>query len=341
MRTELPELSADARRARIQRRVSLVFLILLVVLAGYFGYVGYEGSRRLTAEGTTASDCRTPAVLGWDYEAINYDISADEATGQGACRARAGTAGDEVVAADGTRIAGWWIPSASGIGPGGPTVVLAHAEGGSKSAMLQHAGLLRSEYNVVAFDFRQHGQSGGEMTTQGVLEQQDLAAMLDWLEATKAPTRIAVLGVRMGGATAAGVARGDARVEALILDSTHPTLVGAVEAGLSAGGYPLALPAAWAILFGGLIRTGIDLSVGDPLHAVDDLDDRPLLVLHRSADTTLPSSSPHELYAAARRGRVDAELHVCDGATPDLASACRGQYAAWVLGFLARTFGTS
>jgi hypothetical protein len=54
------------------------------------------------------------------------------------------------------------------------------------AGMLGHAALLRDRYNVVAFDFRHHGQSSGELTTQGVHERRDIQAVLD--EALRSPT---------------------------------------------------------------------------------------------------------------------------------------------------------
>jgi pimeloyl-ACP methyl ester carboxylesterase len=336
---------ARARRERLQRWISFVLAALLVVAVTYFGYVGFEGSGQMTGHPSPSRDCRTPAMLGWEYEAVNYDVGGDAALAEEPdperCRTLGLPAGDEVTASDGTRIAGWWIPSAADIGPAGPTVVLAHGWGSNKSRMLRYVELLRSSHNVVAFDFRHHGQSGGETTTQGLLEQQDLRAVLDWLERSKAPAQIALFGESMGGATAVNVARDDPRVDALILDSTHATLMGAIEARLALAGYPLAQPGAWAILFGGLIRTGLDLSSVDPVLAVDDLGDRPLLILHGSADIAAGPRNAERLQAAAQEGGVDVELHFCDAGHAGLVTACGDEYAGWVHDFLARALKTS
>src|SRR4029079_16395979 len=94
------------------------------------GYVGYEGSRKaVSVDESRSRDCRTPDVqLGWDYQAINYD-RADDARLQANnpdlkhCASQGSAAGDEIVTDDGVRIAGWYIPSAHGAGPTGPTAV--------------------------------------------------------------------------------------------------------------------------------------------------------------------------------------------------------------------------
>ena len=65
-------------------------------------------------------------------------------------------------------------------------MVLAHGYGGNKSTMLaRSAEVLHDRYNLVLFDFRNHGQSTGTQTTQGVLEASDLKAVIGWLERAK------------------------------------------------------------------------------------------------------------------------------------------------------------
>lgn len=332
------------RRNRLGRWLTFAVVAVLVALVAYLGYVGYEGSRQLVFP-THSADCRTPATLDWPYEAINYDIGADAALAAEAdrehCAAPVTPAGDELLTSDGLRIAGWYVPAASGIGPGGPTVVLAHGWSANKSDVLDRMAILHADYNLVAFDFRNHGQSRGTSTTQGDLEQRDLRAVLGWLERTKGPERVALLGVSMGGVTVAAGASGADAVRAVILDSTQATLANAVGARLHAAGYPLELPGSWAILLGGLVRTGQDMSVADPLQSVTQLGDRSLLIIEAGADASIPADDAEQILEAATAAGVDARLVQCaaaeHGAT---ASACPGEYADWVLGFLAQALGT-
>ncbi|MGH2418840.1 MAG: hypothetical protein ACRDFY_10945, partial [Candidatus Limnocylindria bacterium] len=123
---ELPPDPSTERRARLTRRVSFAFAALLVALVAYLGYVGYEGSRQLTDAPSPTADCRTPATMGWDYEAIGYDIATDAELATeidpGAC-ARQGSPAGDAVRVDEVALAGWYIPAAGGAGPSGPTVV--------------------------------------------------------------------------------------------------------------------------------------------------------------------------------------------------------------------------
>jgi len=338
---ELPPDPRTERRARITGWITFGFAAIFVALLAYLGYVAYEGSRQLADHPSPSTDCRTPASLGWPYEAINYDIATDAALQDEpdplSCATAPAAAGDALTAPDGVRLAGWYLASASGSGPTGPTVVLTHGWGSNKSAMLGRAAILRPTYNVVLFDLRNHGQSGDAPTTQGVRESEDLRAVIDWLEATKGPERIGVLGVSMGGATALMEADRDERIDALVVESTHATLANAAQARLERAGYPLAMPGSWAILLGALVRTGEDVSAADPVASVRRLDRRPLLLISGGADASIGPTDAQDLYAAARAAGVPVELRICEPAGHAVSDeVCAEEYAAWVLGFLER-----
>ncbi|HEX2142507.1 MAG TPA: alpha/beta hydrolase [Candidatus Limnocylindria bacterium] len=340
---ELPEHPRSARRAAIWRWVSFALVALLVAALTYLAYIGFVGSDQVSEPPFPSRDCRTPAIaFGWTYEPINYDPTTDvvlEGYPDAAnCPEQGVAAGDDVVTSDGKSIAGWYVPAASGIGPEGATLVLAHGHGGNKSSMLGHAEVLHDDYNLVLFDLRNHGQSEDAPTTVGVHERRDLQAMVDWLETNKAPRALGVLGTSMGSAVAVNEAMNDSRVDALVLESTHATLANALEARLRRAGYPLAVPAAWSILMGGLIRTGADMSAADPVQAIGRLEEVPVLLIGGGQDYSMGPTDAEDLQAAAQAAGIDAELHVCEPAGHGGAHiGCPDEYRDWVLGFLART----
>ncbi len=337
---ELPPDPSTEQRTRVTRWASFAFAALLVALVAYLGYVGYEGSRQLTDPPDPTTDCRTPATMGWPYEAINYDIETDAELSLEAdpedCSHQGIPAGD-VVTVGAVELAGWYIPAANGIGPTGPTVVMAHGWRSNKSNMLDRAAILHDTYNLVLLDLRNHGQSSDAETTQGVREAQDLRAMVDWLEQAKGPEQIVLFGVSMGGATVLAEADQDERVDAVIAESTHATLANAAQARLDASGYPLSMPGSWAILLGTLIRTGEDVSAVDPVQTVERLDDRPLLLIHAENDMSIGPDDAETMLAAAEAAGSPTELDVCPGATHSQSlDTCPEVYPGWVLGFLER-----
>jgi pimeloyl-ACP methyl ester carboxylesterase len=342
---ELPSLRRADRRALIGRWVTFALVALLVVLLVYLAYVGFAGSEQVVEPGRSR-DCRTPSLAyGWEYEAINYQITGDlplaDLPDPTECDIEPAMAGDSLVTPDGVSLAGWYIPAGSGAGPEAPTIVLAHGHGTNKSGMLARAEALHDDFNLVLFDFRNHGQSEDGQTTVGLLERTDLRTVIDWLERTKAPAAIGVLGVSMGSATAVNEARADQRVDALVMESTHATLANALEARLELQGYPLALPGAWSILLGGLVRTGQDMSAADPVQAVEGYGERPLLLVADGQDDTIGPTDADDLLAAARSGGALVELQVCEAAGHGQSvRACAGDYPDWVLGFFADALGS-
>lgn len=315
--------------------------LALVLLVAYLAFVGYQGSQVFGAR-DRSGDCRTPAsAFGWAYEAINYDRASDSTLDAFPDRTecpRAGqAAGSKLTASDGIRIAGWYIPAGRQSATA-PTIVLAHGDGKTKSEMLAWAAPLHADYNLVLFDFRNHGQSSGSVTTLGVREVGDLQAVLDWLEKAKSPPSVAVLGVSMGGVTAIDEAVGDDRVSAVILDSTHATLVGSLQAQLQHEGYPLALPGAWSILLGGLLRTGEDMSVADPIQSIGRIGERPVLIVEAGKDDAVAPGDTADLVKAAKDDGATVELQTCPSASHGgSVKTCSDDYAAWVLGFLQRS----
>jgi pimeloyl-ACP methyl ester carboxylesterase len=331
-------------RSRVTQRVTFLFAALLVVLVVYFAYVGFEGSSQFSDAPAASTDCRTPATMGWDYEAVNYDQSADLALAgepdPGNCTARSAAAGDEVTGPGDVGLAAWYVPAGSGAGPSAPTVILVHGWGSNKNDMLDRAVVLHDAYHLLMLDLRNHGQSGDAQTTQGLREAADLGAMLDWLEAEKAPTAIAVLGVSMGGATALAEANRDERVAGVIVESTHATLANAIQARLEQAGYPLAVPGSWAILLGSLLRTGVDASAVDPVLGVQRLDERPLQLVYGGADDRIGPDDATTLQTAADEAGSRVDLAVCEEAGhAESLEVCPGLWSDAVLGFLERVIG--
>ena len=338
---QLPPDPRTERRTRLGRWLTFGLAAVLVALVTYLAYVGYEGSRQLSEPPNRSGDCRTPGTMGWQYEAINYELATDaqleSEPDRRNCARQGAPAGDQLRVGS-VGLAGWYVPAAADdAGPGAATVVLTHGWGSNKSSMLDRAAMLHDRYNLLLFDLRNHGQSSAAATTQGVREADDLRAMVDWLEREKDPEQIAVLGVSMGGATALAEAGGDDRIDAVIAESTHATLANAARARLDRSGYPLAAPGSWAILLGSLIRTGEDVSAVDPIQSVTRLDGQPFLLIHAGRDDSIGPDDAPSLVAAAEEAGVAAELRVCEEAGHAMADdICPEEYAGWVLAFLER-----
>jgi pimeloyl-ACP methyl ester carboxylesterase len=331
----------------VKRLLVTLLVVAMVAAVGYTAFVGYEGSRQaVSVDEGRSRDCRTPDLLmGWEYEAINYDIADDAAlklahADMTDCASQGISAGDEIVTADGVRIAGWYVPAANGAGPTAATVILVHGYAANKSDILPYGAGLHDTYNLVAFDLRNGGRSTGTQTTYGVLEQGDLRAVIDWLVREKDPGWIGLLGNSMGAATAITEARSDPRVQALALDSMHARIAYQFEQRLRHSGHP-PYPGTWAIFIGAWLRTGQDLGAADPLDALPELGTRPMLVTHGTADNEDLPEHTQGLVADAEAADIPVELHWCEDAGHGMViDVCTDAYATWVLEFFSAASGT-
>ena len=332
------------RMASRLRRIGIVLAVVALLLgAAYTGYVGYEASRQaVNVDEHRSRDCRTPdLIFGWSYEAINYPIADDAALRRANpdmrnCSGQGVKAGSDVVTPDGIQIAGWYVPAADGSGPEAQTIVLVHGYGGDKSGILEYGAALHERYNLVAFDERHGGRSTGTQTTLGVREQDDVRAIVDWVERTKKPAHLALFGNSMGAAAAISEARHDPRVEALALDSMHTRIVYQFEQRLKAAGHP-AYPGTWATFLGTWLRTGVWFGSADPADALPDMGARPIMLTHGTADTEDLPARTQTFYDDAKAAGLTIELHWCEGAGHGhVDDVCPDQLAGWLTDFFAR-----
>jgi pimeloyl-ACP methyl ester carboxylesterase len=120
---------------------------------------------------------------------------------------------DLVVEGDGITLRGWVFPAGPGTAGRGVTVVYLHGSGGNRAAGTEVAArLVPLGFEVVAFDSRGHGESGGEVCTYGYHEKRDLSRVLDRLGAS----RVILVGVSLGGAVALQEAADDPRVVGVV-----------------------------------------------------------------------------------------------------------------------------
>jgi uncharacterized protein len=121
-----------------------------------------------------------------------------------------------MTAADGVELAGWYVPSTNGA-----AVVLRHGAGSDRSSVLDHADVLADHgYGVLITDARGHGDSDGRAMDLGWNGDADIDAAVDLLRSRPDvdPTRIAVVGLSMGGEEAIGAAAGDRRIAAVVAE---------------------------------------------------------------------------------------------------------------------------
>jgi pimeloyl-ACP methyl ester carboxylesterase len=203
---------------------------------------------------------------------------------------------------DGTELKGWWVPAS----PSRGSVVMAHGLNRSRIEMVKRVPFAHEHgYSVILLDLRHHGASGGNATTFGVKEKEDVKAAASFAR-ERAPGPVVLWGVSLGAASVMLAAAEDAEVKGVICDSSFRSLDDTVRhhLGLFRGfRWWLRIVPSWPtsklVMFWMGKRAGFDPWQSDVLAAARRLNGRPALFVANSDDRRMPKEIAFELKAAA------------------------------------------
>ncbi len=194
------------------------------------------------------------------------------------------------LSADGTALTGLWLPSARA--PAKGVIVQFHGNAQNMTAHFLNVYWLALEgWDVLAFDYRGYGASGGEKSLAGAVA--DGAAALAYARAKAPGLPLVVLGQSLGGAIAlASLDRdGGKSLRAMVLDSTFASYRSVAQDKL--GLFFLTWPLQWPLS---------RLLISDryaPARLVARRKRVPLLMLHAKGDRVVPYAEGRRLYALA------------------------------------------
>lgn len=197
-------------------------------------------------------------------------------------------------ATDGLTLRGWYLPSQNGA-----AVIVGHGIGGHRT--LEPAEMLaRHGYGVLAFDWRAHGESDGDLCTFGYHEVRDVAGALAWLQQQPDvdPQRIGMLGESMGAVTAIRATSRLPELRAVVAQSPYVDLGESVRNIWRGTGLP-AFPFVPLQIALGECRTGLDLDDMLPLDDIAAISPRPILILAGGQDPITGPDAGQRYYAAA------------------------------------------
>jgi pimeloyl-ACP methyl ester carboxylesterase len=243
--------------------------------------------------------------------------------------------GGEVVrlrSRDGVRLAGRWLPAETTAEAAAETlpearfrpdphaaILLLHGYSGSVAPdLLEYGPFLRTTAGVLGLDFRGHGESDDGPTTFGLLEVEDVAGALAWL-GERGITRVSLVGTSMGGIVAIAsvallgdgslpaadvepdlprdvVAAPRPRIVAVVAESVPPELVVPIASRLRG---PARRFVAGRLFDAIARRLGGDPRETEPGRVIGLVEPVPLLLIHGTADTTVPLADGYRLAALA------------------------------------------
>ena len=212
----------------------------------------------------------------------------------------------EIPSQQGVTVHGWLARGK----PGGGVLLLVHSMRSNRMEMLSRARFLKDQgYSVLFIDLQAHGETAGDHITFGLREAENVEASVAFLRKTFPSERMGAIGASLGAA-AIVLAQQNLKLDAVILESLHPTLEEAVDNRLKLhfGDHgsillPLML---WQLSF----YLDVSLDALSPITRINNLN-APVLFISGTHDVHTTQPETERLYAAARFPK---ELWIVPGA---------------------------
>lgn len=249
--------------------MSWVFLVLVLAAVTFWGFVTSNLILKIPRLPLDAN----PKSFGYEFESF------------------------KTLTEDGVEIEGWFVPAKK---ESKTSILVLHGWGANRSDVLPSTIFLTSDYNMVYFDFRNHGRSGGNKTSLTFLEIKDFLAVVNYLKNKKSPfaQNLGVFGFSMGGSVAISGSYQIPEVKAVIAESPFASFNSTVVRfaklfyGIPSYFVPMTLVAT-------RLRLGFDPEKYSPIYWVNKLSPRPLLIIQGGADPRMPISEGQSLYDKA------------------------------------------
>jgi pimeloyl-ACP methyl ester carboxylesterase len=194
--------------------------------------------------------------------------------------------------------------------PGGGALLLVHSMRSNRLEMLGRARFLKDlGYNVLFVDLQGHGETEGERITFGLKESENIETSVAFLRKTFPHEKLGAIGASLGAA-AIVLAKQNLKLDAVILESLHPTIEEAVDNRLKLhfGHHgSILLPfMLWQLSF------YLDASLDElsPIRQINNLNS-PVMFISGTRDVHTLQSETERLYAVARAPK---ELWIVPGA---------------------------
>ncbi len=232
--------------------------------------------------------------------------------------------------ADHQRLNAWFIPADKNVRG---TIFYLHGVGDNKISGLRLAKMFNTRnFNVLLYDSRAHGKSGGRFCTYGYYEKFDVAKAIDALAERKKISigNIGLFGTSMGAAIAVQAAGIEPRIRAVVAEGCFTNL-----RTITVDYQRRLLRMPWHFLRNVAMKRSeyiAHFSHHDvsPLRSLATVN-VPILFIHGKSDVRVKYQYSEQLYAAARDPK---ELYLIDGANhTDIHNVAQKEYEERVAGF--------
>lgn len=230
---------------------------------------------------------RTPEQVGLSYQNIQFN-SYDELT-----------------------LKGWFIKAPN---DQKRLVIFAHGYTDNRSHHPSILPLAKTFYsqNVssLLFDFRNSGLSEGSQTTLGYKEKYDLLSAIQYAKQL-GYSEISLIGFSMGASTSLLAAEESELVMSIVSDSAFSDLHLYLSENLTVWSKLPKYPFTPIILKASEIMTGFKAIDVQPISAVDNMNEKPILFIHSEKDLKIPSFHSKRMYQ--KTTNIRSELWITPG----------------------------
>lgn len=260
--------------------IMLLLLIILIFGVGYFFATKIVYPRVYPFEETYKIEVEGGRFKPEDYEAYpRQEI--------------------EILSPFGYTLSGTYIPCEGSR----KTAILCHGITLSRFNTVKYIPLFRSRgFNVIIYDHRNHGKSGGRNTTFGFFEKYDLKAVVDWALAQLGEGGvIGTMGESLGGGTVLQHIAIDPRPAFVIADCAYSDFRQLVTYRARVEYHAPAFPLVPLASFLTHLLAGFSLEQAAPIATLPQVE-TPILFTTGEKDDYVPTQMTRDLYAAKTRG---------------------------------------
>ncbi len=183
------------------------------------------------------------------------------------------------------------------------TVVIAHGITYTLFGSVKYVDLFRRRgYNVLLYDHRNHGRSGGHWSTFGYYEKHDMKIWLEWAKGKLEPDgQVGVMGESYGAATAIQCLAETVGISFLICDCCFSDLMDLLTYHMRLDYRLPAFPLLYLASLWSKALTGMRFADISPVRDVDRIN-IPCLFIHGRNDQFTPARMSEALYDAKVHG---------------------------------------
>lgn len=189
---------------------------------------------------------------------------------------------------EGVALRGW---RCAAIGPRRATLIYLHGIADNRAGSAGIIDRFASRgFDVIAYDSRAHGESGGDACTYGFFEKADLHRVID----TLLPGPVVLLGQSLGAAVALQEAATDSRISAVVAAEAFSSLRAVVADRAPFVFTPGVIEHAFAVVER---QAAIHVDDVNPARAAASIT-APVFLIHGGADVDTPARHSQAIYAA-------------------------------------------